>query len=189
MPRSQSSSSRSSSPKVRTYSNTYKVPASFSHIAPIIPPATHKYSMPTPSPPPSSPSSSLGSLLGPQPQQRSFGEIVKEGFGFGIGNSIAQRIFGRPPVVVENKTVTETTSITPVVPSINSSDSTQKLSYNDCMKQMYEKCMITKSHDECKNFSPFENSSERIPYSKCMSDMYLECSKTNSSENCKKYIL
>lgn len=167
MPRSHQSS-RSSSPSFGSSYKSQKVPSTFSYNAPIIPQATRNVSVQNQVP----------------TEKRTFGDIVKEGFGFGMGNAIANRIFGRAPVVIQNN---QSDTVNSTAPGIISSNNTEKVSHEDCMKEMYEKCLVSKSHEECKTYNPFDNSSEKVTYSKCMSDMHLECIKTKSSESCKKY--
>jgi hypothetical protein len=178
MPRTQQTSSRSTSYS-KPYTS-YKIPASFSHTAPILPVANHKFQIPA------TPSQQTVEV------KRTLGQSIKDGFGFGIGSSIAQRLFGPSHV---------SQTIKPVTPVV-SSEITNKLSHEDCLKEyydsqkrLYETCLLTKSHQECHQFSPFhdidhsEQPEEKKSYSKCMQTMYLECKKINSNESCKKYLV
>lgn len=181
MPRSYQTPSRSSSSS-RPYTS-YKIPASFSHTAPILPIATHKIQVPT-SPPQQT-----------VEVKRSLGQSIKDGFGFGIGNSIAQRLFG-PSSTIQNATS--------VNPSVTTQSNTSKnvLTHEECLKdfydhqkKLYETCLLTKSHAECNQYNPFqdidhsEQPLEKKSYSKCMENMYLECQKENKPELCKQYKL
>ena len=69
----------------------------------------------------------------PVQQKASFGEIIKEGFAFGIGSSIAQRIFGSSKQVIPQPTAAaiETGNTNPV--STNVKDMSDQLMYHQCI--------------------------------------------------------
>jgi hypothetical protein len=164
---------------------THSLPSTFSYNAPILPTANHKFNIPSTTPP----------VVTQVEHKRTLGSSIKEGFGFGLGNMFAQRLFGVPSQSAKysNETNTPSSTATPPPPPSN------KMSYQDCLKDMYESCLLTKSHEECKHYSPYEiglyesslhsGMHDKASYSKCMNDMYLECSKKNSSEACQKYKL
>ena len=66
----------------------------------------------------------------PVQQQSSFGQMIKDGFAFGIGSSIAQRLFG-PSKPVQQAPPLETASVNPV--SKNIKDMTDQVMYNQCI--------------------------------------------------------
>ena len=71
--------------------------------------------------------------------QSSFGQIVKEGFGFGIGSSIAQRIFGPSrPVVIQEKDNNQPKAANEAVQT--STPSKESMLKPD--QQMYNQCIL-----------------------------------------------
>jgi hypothetical protein len=77
--------------------------------------------------------------------QSSFGQIVKEGFAFGIGSSIAQRIFG-PTKQVEHVIVTKPNETIPT--GTISKEPQQKPD-----QHMYNQCILEGgTEDVCKQY-------------------------------------
>lgn len=73
------------------------------------------------------------------PTTSSFGQIVKEGFGFGIGSSIAQRIFGPSrPVVIHEKEINQPKAANEAVQTSNPS----KESMLKPDQQLYNQCIL-----------------------------------------------
>ncbi len=71
-------------------------------------------------------------------QKSSFGQIIKEGFAFGIGSSIAQRIFGPSKQVIpqqcELQAQPKSIESEPRIPdSKNVKDMTDQLIYHQCI--------------------------------------------------------
>jgi hypothetical protein len=74
------------------------------------------------------------SIAAATPSAPSFGQIIKEGFAFGIGSSIAQRLFGPSRQIVPQtpaQTPLETASTNSV--SKNIKDMTDQVMYHQCI--------------------------------------------------------
>ncbi len=83
------------------------------------------------------PSGSPSASQVPVQQKSSFGQIIKEGFAFGIGSSIAQRIFGPSKQIIppsQPQTQPKSIESEPTIPdSKKVKDMTDQLIYHQCI--------------------------------------------------------
>jgi hypothetical protein len=121
MPRSQAKSSSSKSvSRTSSHQQDYMRPMTYTGAVLPRPPTT-----PIPSP--------------STQTQASFGQMIKEGFGFGIGSSIAQRIFGPSrPVIIHEKEVNQPKAVNEAVQT--STPSKESMLKPD--QQMYNQCIL-----------------------------------------------